>query len=206
MSRELNLETHRAEWVLKDANESVRLYACRHPKCEQEFALSQQSRESQPPKQTHLLQTNSPWPLPHMEHTPAEPTPAQLREELKRAADELGNAIYMHRQAWVQARKYADRLADEQLDRNPGKTHRQRAAELAALKETDRAYQRKISDVKFWLAERECHAATISALAALINLSSGVQAGTDYRGGQTNEPPQPRLRPDMGISNRWYPR
>jgi hypothetical protein len=108
------------------------------------------------------------WNLPHMEHSQGVPTRSELVREFAKAEAELGNAIYMHRAAWVKARERRDELAREVEARHPADI-RARAAELGALCETDPKYTRRLGDVKFWREERACLAATVTALAAMLH-------------------------------------
>lgn len=106
------------------------------------------------------------WQLPHMERVQPPATREDLLGELTRAEAELGNAIAMHRAAWVAARERRDELDLSARDEDP----RNRAAVVAALCETDPKYSRRITDVKFWLAERAGLAATVSALVAMVQV------------------------------------
>lgn len=138
---------------------------------------------TRPAPELHSLPAEQPWTLPHMEQAPARPGLGDLQEELARAETELGNAIYMHRNAWVKARQRRDELAWEVKGRHPGPdTERVRAAELAALCETDTHYSRRLGDVKFWCGERAALAASVSALVAMIQARPRPRTPTQREG------------------------
>lgn len=107
------------------------------------------------------------WSLPHMENAQPMPNRAELVAEFAKAEIELGNAIFMHRAAWVRARERRDEIEMEMFERYPDE--RERRLMIAAACETDKKYERRIGDVRFWREERACLAATVTALAASIN-------------------------------------
>lgn len=162
--------SHTSRWALRDAGTDSRIYEClfcdatrevRHPGGvgADRVRLPQEVHNPEP----------APWSLPHMEQTPPPPSRAMLLGELERAEAEFGNAMAMHRSAWVKARQRRDELAEEIQRRYPGDVRRM-GAELGALCETDPKYIRRIGDVKFWAGERQALAASVSALAAMVGL------------------------------------
>lgn len=103
-----------------------------------------------------------------MEHSQALPTRAELIAEFAKAEIELGNAIYMHRAAWVKARERRDELTDEIKAKYPQADERELSIKASPLVENDPRYVRRLGDVRFWREERACLAATVTALAASV--------------------------------------
>lgn len=160
--------SHPAMWMLADASERFKLYVCRYRGCDRQHNVDRKLSEWAPPERHEDEEDGMTWSLPHMEATPGVPDRAELVAEVARVEAELGNAIYMHRNAWVKARQRRDELAAEVRLRHP-KDERKQSAELGALCETDSQYGRRIADVKFWQAERLTLATNVSALFAMID-------------------------------------
>lgn len=134
------------------------------------------------------------WTLPHMKMPPLEAaTHGTVRVELAQAEVELGNAIAMHRSAWVKAKQRQDEIEADYDERNPDASERRRKAELAAITETDRKMSNRMGDVKFWAAERAACAATVSALVDMLSVRPRVA----YR-----DMAPPRQRAEWDAANR----
>lgn len=155
--------THRARWSIADIGERRRTYKCMLCDATRTVEFGQM-----PELEEHgdFGPLPKPWSLPHMENAPGPAGRDELLAELERAEAELGNAIFMHRAAWVKARERRDELDLSALGEGP----RNRAAVVAALCETDPKYSRRIADVKFWLGERTGLAATVTALVGMLQL------------------------------------
>lgn len=184
--------SHVARWGLRDAGVHSRIYQCHYCEITREVPHpgGVGADRVQLPREVHNPEP-APWGLPHMEEPQPPASRAMLLAEMERVEAELGNAIYMHRAAWVKARQRRDELDLSALDEDP----RNRAAVVAALCETDPKYKRRIADVQFWRAERDCLAASVLAVKAMIDLRPRPQIHVNYA------PPIPRPR-DWEQRNR----